>query len=122
MKMPISVDPFYRVAVHEAGHAVASILAHRDLGRDYASFNRILIWRDSPRYIVRKNREIRCLGLCKGPDVYRPGIGLAHFNHEPELRPGFKAEILATIEWSMIISFACPFAVAVSHSYCSQRE
>src|SRR4051812_14425669 len=70
-KMPTSADPFFSVAVHEAGHAVACMLAHRALGRDWPSLYRLLVRRDfaSP-YIDDRNREIKCRGLLEGPADY----------------------------------------------------
>src|SRR5450759_648801 len=113
--MPTSVDPMYFVAAHEAGHAVAYILAHRALGRGYPSFHRVLIRRNSSSpYIDLKNRKVNCVGLCEAPDIYTCGIGLALFKREPELRPGLKVEILSTMEWAILISLAGPFAEAAS--------
>jgi len=60
--------------------------------------------------------------MCEGPALYTAGIGLGVFNIEPEPHPGWKAEILARMEWSMIISFAGPFAEARSRNYCSRRD
>jgi hypothetical protein len=118
---PTSVDPMYFVSVHEAGHAVANILAHCTLGRNYPSFNRVFIRRNfSSPYIDRRGREIDCSGLCEGPNLYTPGIGLGMFNLEP--RAGWKKEILSTMEWSMIISFAGPFAEAFSRNCRSRRD
>jgi hypothetical protein len=56
----------------------------------------------SSPYIDRRGRSIDCVGACEGPNLYKPKIGLHVFNAEPAL----KAEILQTMEWSMIISFA----------------
>ena len=121
--MPTSVDPLYSVAAHEAGHAVAYILAHRALGRSYPSFHRVLIRRNSSSpHIDLKNRKVNCLGLCEAPDIYTCGIGRAIFEREPELRLGLKVEILSAMEWSMIISFAGPFAEAIYRNHLSRRD
>jgi hypothetical protein len=121
--MPSHVDPMHFVAAHEAGHAVANILAHRALGRDYPSFDRIFIRRDfrSP-YIDQKNREVNCIGMCEGPALYTPGIGLHVFHANPLSRPTWRAEILTTMKWSIVISFAGPFAAAFSRNYRSRRD
>jgi hypothetical protein len=107
MKTP--VDPMYFVAAHEAGHAVAYILAHRALGRNYPSFKRIFIRRDFQLpYFDHKNREINCSGLCEGvSEIYTPAEGLALFNAETQ--PGWKSEILTKMEWAIFVSLAGPF-------------
>jgi hypothetical protein len=98
------------------------MLAHRALERDYASFDRVLIRRDfSSPYRDHRNREINCIGLLEGDDLYKAGIGLGIFHLEPAPRPGWKLEILAAMEWSMIISFAGPFAAAQSRN-SSRRD
>jgi hypothetical protein len=120
---PTSVDPMYFVAAHEAGHAVACILAHRDLERDYPSFDRVFIRRNySSPYIDRKGREHKVCGMCEGHALYTASIGLRVFNIEPEPRPGWKREILGTMEWSMIFSFAGPFAEALSRNSRSRSD
>jgi hypothetical protein len=106
-------DPMYFVAAHEAGHAVASMLAHRDLGRSSAPFRRILIRRDfSSPYTDRKGREINCSGLCEGIALHSagPNPGIPYF------------EILAEMKWEMIVSFAGPFAEAFSKNFRSRRD
>lgn len=118
-----SVDPMRFVAAHEAGHAVAYILAHRALGRHYASFKRVLIRRDySLPYIDDRGREISCSGICEAPDLYQVGIGLGLFNHEPELHPGLRNEILGTMEWAILVSLAGPFAEASFRGDHSKRR
>jgi hypothetical protein len=108
---------------HEAGHAVASIVASRALGRSYASFERVFVRPDlnSP-YTDRKGRSIDCAGLLEGSDLYTPKIGLLVFNAEPAPRETWQAEILQTMEWSMIISLAGPFAEAIARGYRSRRN
>jgi hypothetical protein len=107
------------VSHHEAGHAVASILAFRALGRSYPAFDRVFVRPDfSSPYIDRKGRSIDCAGLCEGPNLYTPKIGLLVFNMEPALQ----AEILQTMEWSMVISFAGPFAEAIAKGLRSRRD
>src|SRR5207249_3265637 len=98
-------------------------LAHRALGRDYPSFDRVFIRRDfrSP-YIDRRNREVNCSGMCEGADIYSCVAGLGVFNLEPEPRPGWKAEILATMEWEILSSLAGPFAEAASRDVRSKRD
>jgi len=50
-----AADPMYDTAAHEAGHAVAHILAFRALGQDWPSFDRVLIRRDASKpYVARK--------------------------------------------------------------------
>lgn len=110
----------HATAVHEAGHAVAYVLAFRALGREYAAFDRVFIRQSSSSpYIDRRGRSIKCLGMCEGPDLYTPINGLSVFNMAP---PNLKAEILVTMEWSMIISFAGPFAEAFSRNYRSRSD
>lgn len=123
---PTNVDPMYFVAVHEAGHAVAYILAHRALDRDYSSFHRVFIRRDfSSPYIDDKNRVVDdCSGMCEAPDLYAPGIGLMVFYQEPEARPGLKLEMLAKMEWAILTSLAGPFAEVAArgvHSKANMR-
>jgi hypothetical protein len=123
---PTTSDPMRFVAAHEAGHAVAYILAHRALERDYASFHRVFIRRDfSSPYIDHKNREVDdCSGMCEAPDLYAPRIGLMVFYQEPEARPGLRLEMLAKMEWAILTSLAGPFAEAAArgvHSKANMR-
>jgi hypothetical protein len=68
--------------------------------------------------IERSNASVRVRDL-----IFIPlGIGLMIFNHEPEILPGFKAECLSKMEWSMIISFAGPFAEAFSRKHRSRND
>jgi hypothetical protein len=118
-----TADPMYFVAAHEAGHAVALILSHRALGRRYPSFHRVFIRRDfSIPYIDGRNREVDCSGLCEGPDLYTPGIGLGAFYLEPEPHPGWKCETLTRIEWAIVASLAGPFAEAASLGFHSKAN
>jgi hypothetical protein len=120
---PTAVDPMHFVAVHEAGHAVASILAHRALERDYPSFHRVFIRSDfSSPYIDGRNREVDCAGMCEGSGLYAPGIDLGAFYLEPEPRPGWKFETLARMEWSIFISLAGPFAEAATRGFHSKAN
>ena len=115
MPRPTTFDPMYFVAVHEAGHAVAYILAHRALERDYPSFHRVFIRRDfSSPYIDGRNREVDCIGMCEAPDLYIVGIGLGLFYLEPEPWPGCQNQILAKMEWAILTSLAGPFAESAS--------
>src|ERR1700745_1704930 len=107
----------------KAGHAIAYILAYRALGRSYRSFDRGLIRRNfSSLYIDRRNREIDCSGICEGPAIYHPGIGLLTFDLEPEPQPGWKDMILATMKWSILVSLAGPFAEAAYRDVRSKRD
>lgn len=111
------------VSHHEAGHAVASILAFRALGRSYAAFERVLVRPDFRLpYVDRKGRSVDCSGLCEGADLYKPKIGLCIFNMVPAPRASWQAEILQTMEWSIIISFAGPYAEAIARGCRSRRD
>ena len=115
MPMQTSVDPMYFVASHESGHAVAYILAHRALERDYPSFKRVFIRRDcSSSYIDHRNREVDCSGMCEAPDLYTAGIELGRFYLEPKPRPGWQNEVLVKMEWAILTSLAGPFAESAS--------
>lgn len=108
---------------HEAGHAVASLIAYRALRRDYAAFDRVFVRSDlSSPYTDRKGRSIDCTGACEGPDLYSPIFGLGMFFMTPAPRETWRAEILQTMEWSMIISFAGPFAEAIARGSRSRRD
>jgi hypothetical protein len=122
--MSVKRSEFMRfVSHHEAGHAVAYILAFRALERSYPAFDRIFVRPDfSSPYVDRKGRSIDCAGLCEGPNLYTPKIGLIPFHMVPAPRPTWHAEILQTMEWSMIISFAGPFAEAIAKGLRSRRD
>jgi hypothetical protein len=60
--------------------------------------------------------------MCEAAGIYKCGIDLLIFNNEPELLPGLKAEILAKMEWEILISLAGPFAEAASRDVRSKRD
>ena len=112
---PITVDPMYFVSAHEAGHAVAYIMAHRALERDYPSFRRVFIRREfSSPYIDDRNRKVDCIGMCEAPDLYNVNIGLGLFYQEPEPCPGWQNQMLRKMEWTILTSLAGPFAESAS--------
>jgi hypothetical protein len=52
-------DASLPVAIHEAGHAVAYMLAFRDLGWGYPPFHRVVIRRDiSKPYITNAGESV----------------------------------------------------------------
>ena len=124
LTMPTTDDPMRFVAAHEAGHAFTLILAHRALERDYASFHRVFIRRDfSSPYIDGKNREVDdCSGMCEGPDLYVPRIGLMVFYQELEAQPELRLEMLAKMEWAILTSLAGPFAEAAARGVHSKAR
>jgi hypothetical protein len=102
-------------AIHEAGHAVAFLLAYRALGRDYRPFHRVLIRRDiSKPYIDDRGRERQIRGMVEGPDIYSTLTGPSVY--ELSIQQGMSeltAIMLATMQWDIVISLAGPFAEAV---------
>jgi hypothetical protein len=107
----ISDQMMYRIAVHEAGHAVAYVLAYRDLGQEYAAFERVLIRRDpNTPHVGRSGRAIKCVGIVEAQYIYPPKIGVAMCEQLPKQRD----HIIRQMEWCMIISLAGPFAEAVA--------
>ena len=68
----------YRIAAHEAGHAVVSVLSTRALfGNDWG-FDRVQIQRDrrKPIITVRHGPRKDCVGICEQSNLWNPGVSL----------------------------------------------
>jgi hypothetical protein len=93
-------------AIHEAGHAVAYILAFRALGRDYRPFHRVLIRRDTSKpYIDDRGRERDIRGIVEAPDLYQISVGVLVY--EMFVRQGAHeraAEMLIKMQWDIVIT------------------
>ena len=99
------------VAVHEAGHAVASWYVQQMLGRDWCQFERVFI--RTPEevftgpYVDQRGRQIQCVGLMEGLSRYNPGI------FDPlSAPPDIRSLIRQNMEADVITSLAGPIAEA----------
>jgi hypothetical protein len=98
-------------ARHEAGHAVASIVMSREVGRSWPAFGRVFIRPGATGpYVDRSGREIDCVGLVEGPDFWTPGLSSAASLRNN--RTDFKAEVQVSMTLEIVYSLAGPFAQA----------
>jgi hypothetical protein len=99
------------VAVHEAGHAVASWHVQQMLGRDRCQFERVFIRTpeevSAGPYIDQRGRPIQCIGLMEGPSRYNPGV-FNPISAPPDIRSLHRQNMEAEV----ITSLAGPIAEA----------
>lgn len=112
------------VAIHEAGHAVASWVLQRELGRDWCQFHRIVV--RSPLeiaagpFIDRRGREVDCSGLLEGSPRYQSVFTLGGREiYAPEFyadaaaaHPGLLDDMRAAAEADAVEFIAGPAAEA----------
>jgi hypothetical protein len=110
-------DIMWRVAVHEAGHAVAHITALRAMRLTYPPFDRVFIRPDwSKPYIDSHGREQNCVGMMEGEDIYKTyDVEMCRMiidEADPVSHPELRAAMISRMEWQIIRTLSGPYAEA----------
>jgi hypothetical protein len=116
---------WYRLAAHEAGHAVVSVVSTRALDECITSaFHRVQIQRDRRKPILTERGPRKDIGgICEGPNLWNPGLVQIRLGLEPntllsaallEATPRPLAYACARIEWQIRRDLAGGMAELVS--------
>lgn len=116
---PISDPEWIHTARHEAGHALAKLLASRAFYQNDYAFDSIRI-RPSARgpHKDRRGRRCDCLGCVQGAGFYN-ATGFPEGNLITE---EYRHAAMLRAEWQIVIDLAGPFAAAASLGVTSKRS
>ncbi len=117
-----NADHWIHTARHEAGHAVALVCMHRKFGRDYDSFERILIRPGATdSYVTKRGRRSDCLGCVEhaGSEHLseRVSAPISRPEKHQELRssdPELKQLIAVSLQTKIVSNLAGPLAEMLS--------
>jgi hypothetical protein len=98
---------WYRLAAHEAGHAVVSVVSTRALDECITSaFHRVQIRRDRRKPILTERGPRRDIGgICEGPNLWNPGFVQICLGLEPNTP--LSATLLEATPWPLPYVCAC---------------